>query len=125
MKPHLNKGRVFLVLGLSGILAACAGPGPRPEGEMQSAQNAIQSAQSNNAREYEPILLNDAQNKVSDAELLIEEREYHEARRLLEQAAVDAELASARAETGRAKAAAEEINRSIEQLRQQINSEQR
>lgn len=124
MKPHLNKGRVFLVLGLSGMLAACAGPGPRPEGEMQNAQQVIQRAQASEARQYEPVLLNQAQNKLADAEELIEEKEHREARRLLEEAAVDAELAMERAETKQVREAAEQLNQSIEALRQQLNQQQ-
>jgi tRNA G46 methylase TrmB len=124
MKPHLNKGRVFLVLGLSGLLAACAGPGPRPEGEMQTAQQAIERAQANDARQHEPVLLNQAQNKVADAQELIKEEEYREARRTLEQAAVDAELAMARTETEQARIAVEQLNQSIEALRKQLDERQ-
>lgn len=124
MNPHVNKGRVFLVLGLSGILAACAGPGPKPDGELQNAESAIERAQASGAREHEPALLNRAQGKVADAEELMEAEEYEEARRVLEQAAVDAELATARTETQQARDAAEELNESIEALRRQLDDRQ-
>ena len=124
MNPLVHKVRVCLVLGLTGVLAACANPAPRPDGEMQVAQSAIQTAQSNDARQHEPVLLNQAQNKVADAENLIEQEEYREARRVLEQAAVDAELATARTETEQARLAAEQLNESIEALRKQLNERQ-
>ena len=124
MRPHFNKGRVFLVLGLSAVLTACAGPGPRPEGEMQNARTVIQRAEANDARQHEPVLLNQAQTKVADAQELIDDEEYDEARRVLEEAAVDAELALARTETEQARIAAEELNKSIEALRNQLNRQQ-
>lgn len=92
---------------------------------MQSAQDAIQRAEANDAREYEPVLLNQARNKVADAELLIEDREYREARRMLEKAAADARLAAARSDTAKTRNAAEELNQSIDALRQQIDGQQR
>lgn len=125
MKRHENRGRLILVLGLSGLLAACAGPSQtRPQGEMQAAQSAIQRAQSNDAREYEPLLLNQAQTKLADAELLIEDEKYGEARRLLEQAEVDAELAAARSVTERARVAAQQLKESIDSLSKQLDNRQ-
>lgn len=124
MKPHFYKGRIFLVLGLSALMAACAGPGPRPEGEMQSARSAIEAAEADNAREYEPVMLKRAQNKLAEAEELLEDRKNREAKRKLDEAKVDAELASARTETAQARVAVEELNRNIEAMRERINGEQ-
>lgn len=113
--------------GLAGIaltIGGCANQGERPDADLNSAQNSLQQAVSADARDYEPILLNDAQNKLADAKKLIDRKKYRDAERLLEQAAVDAQLADARSETAKAKLAVEEINDNIESLRQELNQSQ-
>lgn len=67
-------------------------------------------------------MLNQAQNKVADARELMDREEYRKAERMLEQAAVDAQLAAARSETEKARRAVAEINRSIDELQDQLNT---
>tara|TARA_R110002096_G_C14365443_1_gene704343 strand:+ start:146 stop:646 length:501 start_codon:yes stop_codon:yes gene_type:complete len=113
--------------GITGIalsIGGCASPGERPDSDLQSAEASLQQAVAADAREYEPVLLNNAQNKVADAKSLIEREKYTEAELLLEQAAVDAQLAGARADTAKARQAVEEINSNIESLRKQMNQDQ-
>ena len=124
MKPHLSLTRTLTTLTLATLLAACAGPGPKPNSELQSAESAIKQAEAADARRFEPVLLNEAKNKVADARGLMDKERYKEARRLLEQAEVDAQLAGARSETEKAQQAVAEINSNIENLRRQINSNQ-
>lgn len=124
MRQHHKLGRFGLVLGLSTLMAACAGPGPRPTGELQTAETSIQQAEGADAREYEPVLLNEARNQVEDARDLIDSEKYGQARPILEKAAVDAQLAAARAETQQAEEAVAEINTSIDSLRERLNAEQ-
>ncbi|TBW56402.1 DUF4398 domain-containing protein [Marinobacter halodurans] len=116
--------RLALAMGLSTLLAACASSGKMPTEDKTAAENAIQQAESADARDFEPVLLNRAQNKVADAEQLIKAKKFHEAEDKLEQATVDAQLAAARSETAKARKAVEEINANIEQLRQRINDTQ-
>ena len=129
MKPHKLIPRTFVILAVATALTACAGPGPKPTSELQLAQSSIQQAEANDARQFDPVLLNQAQNKLADARELIdkpdpEEEDYTRARRLLEQAAVDAQLAGARAETEKTQRAVAEISRSIEELQNQIETDQ-
>lgn len=112
------RGRSFLVLAMAGTLAACASAGPPPTSELSSAEAAVRQAESADAREYEPVMFNRAQNKVRDARLLIEEERHDEARRLLNEAVADAELAAARADTEKAQRALRELNESIDAARQ-------
>ncbi|MEQ5835859.1 DUF4398 domain-containing protein [Marinobacter sp. NFXS9] len=116
--------RLALALGLSTLLAACASSGKIPTEDKTAAENAIQQAESSDARDFEPVLLNRAQNKVADAEQLIKDEKFNEAGDLLQQATVDAQLAAARSETAKARKAVEEINANIEQLRQRLNQAQ-
>ncbi|AOY88027.1 hypothetical protein BKP64_07505 [Marinobacter salinus] len=123
MKPHRLFARPLIVLGLATALIACAGPGPKPDSQLQSAQSSIQQAEAADARQFEPVLLNQAQNKLADARELIDREQYGEAQHLLEQAAVDAQLAAARSQTERARQAVAEINRSIENLQNQLETD--
>ncbi|MBD3641640.1 MAG: DUF4398 domain-containing protein [Marinobacter sp.] len=124
MQPHIRFTHTLSILGLAATLAACAGPGPRPDSDLQLATGSITQAEAADARQFEPVLLNQAQNKVADARELIDREEYREAERLLEQAAVDAQLAGARSETEKARRAVEEINANIENLRRQLEMDQ-
>ncbi|HEA53220.1 hypothetical protein LCGC14_0655170 [marine sediment metagenome] len=112
------------VAGIALTIGGCASPGEPPEADLQSAESSLQQAVAADAREFEPVLLNNAQNKVADAKNLIEKEKYTEAERLLKQASVDAQLAGARAETAKAKRAVEEINGNIEALRKRMNQDQ-
>ncbi|MGO1462601.1 MAG: DUF4398 domain-containing protein [Marinobacter sp.] len=124
----MNKYKSMLyiasIAGVALTIGGCASSGERPDADLNTAENSLQQAVAADAREYEPILLNDAQNKISDAEDLIEQKKYIDAERLLEQASVDAELADARSETAKARQAVKEINDNIESLRQKINQDQ-
>lgn len=128
MRKHsfmtIRTGATAGLTGLALILGGCASSGERPSADLQSAESALQQAVASDAREYQPVLLNDAQNKVADAKSLIDKKDYQKAERLLEQAAVDAQLAGARSETAKARQAVEEVNRNIESLRQRINQSQ-
>ncbi|PSF12352.1 hypothetical protein C7H09_03855 [Marinobacter fuscus] len=124
MNKHNPKLYTAGVTAIALAMSGCASKGERPDSALQAAENSIQQAVAADARDMEPILLNDARNKVADAKDLMEREKYYAAERLLEQATVDAQLAAARAETAKAQRAVEEINRNIESLRKQINSVQ-
>lgn len=124
MKPHPSLARTLTSLAFATLLVACAGPGPKPDSELQSAESSIKQAEASDARRFQPVLLNEAKNKVADARALMDKEQYTEARRLLEQAGVDAQLAGARTETEKAQRAVAEINNNIDNLRQQLNSNQ-
>lgn len=124
MKPFNCIIRTALAGGLIIGLAACAGPGSRPDSQLQTAKSSIQHAESTNARKYELVMLNQARNKVADARDLMDKEQYPQARRLLEQAAVDAQLASARSETEKARSAVDEINRNIKSLQAKLQNSQ-
>ncbi|MDO6444073.1 MULTISPECIES: DUF4398 domain-containing protein [unclassified Marinobacter] len=124
----MNKFKSMLyTAGITGValtIGGCASSGERPDSDLQSAESSLQQAVAADARKFQPVLLNNAQNKVADAKNLIEQERYIEAERLLEQASVDAQLAGARADTEKARQAVEEINQNIESMRNQINQDQ-
>ena len=122
MKPLNRLARPWLVIATAALLVACAGPGPKPDSELQAAESSVQQAEAADARKFEPVLLNQSQNKVADARELMDQEQYRKAERLLEQAAVDAQLAAARSETEKAQRAVAEINRSIDELQDQLET---
>ncbi len=122
MKPINHLARPWMLVTMSTFLVACAGPGPKPDSELQAAESSVRQAESADARKFEPVMLNQAQNKVADARELMDREEYRKAERMLEQAAVDAQLAAARSETEKARRAVAEINRSIDELQDQLNT---
>ncbi|MBL3557390.1 MULTISPECIES: DUF4398 domain-containing protein [Marinobacter] len=124
MNKHTSMLGAAGIIGIAVVVGGCASSVERPDEQMQSAESAIQQAVSSDARDFEPVLLNQAQNRVADAEELIEAEKYMEATRLLEKASVDAELAGARSDTAKAQQAVEEINSNIEALRQRIEESQ-
>ncbi|QSP94175.1 DUF4398 domain-containing protein [Marinobacter salinisoli] len=123
MKQHNRLGRILFVVGFTVTLAACAGPGPKPTSELRLAESSVQQAEASDARKYDPVLLNQAQNKLADARKLIDQEEYEQARLLLEQAAVDAQLAAARSQAEKSQAAMNEINKNIEALQNELDME--
>lgn len=124
MNKHTSMLGAAGIIGIAVVVGGCASSGERPDGKMQTAESAMQQAVASDARDFEPVLLNQAQNKLADAEEQIETENYLEASRLLEQATVDAQLAGARSDTAKAKQAVEEINSNIEALRQRIEDRQ-
>lgn len=116
--------RVLPLLLAGVLLAGCASdPGPTLEDELQAARTAMGEADNAGAQDAEPAMLSTAREKVTSAESLIEEERYPEARRLLEQAEVDARLAEARAQTQEVRDELGDINASIESLRRNLESQ--
>ena len=87
-------------LALLVVLAACATE-PAPTAELAAARSAVELASP--AADYAPKELEAAQRKLSAAEGALARGENVQARRLAQEAAVDARLASALAENERSR----------------------
>jgi predicted lipid-binding transport protein (Tim44 family) len=77
-------------------LAACSSV-PAPVAEMSAAQTAVTAAEEADAMQYAPADLDRARDKLIRAQAATQEEDNQEARRLAEQALVDARLAEAKA----------------------------
>jgi hypothetical protein len=99
---------------------ACASTPDRPEGELATAEAGIAQAQQSGAAEHSPAELAAAQNKLAEAKSAAERDDMLAARRLAEQAALDAELAVAMTRNQQAVSAVDELNDTIEALREEI-----
>ncbi len=124
MPSHFDEAKrplnVLLVLSLLAAVSGCAGN--PPVSTVSGADMAINQAMSAKASEYAPIDLQRALDKAARAKQALSDKNYDRARRLAEQAQVDAQAAEARAKSAEAKRTAEEAQKTIETLRHQAQS---
>ena len=99
--------------------AACSS-GPPPKQELSLTQASIRSAEAAGAIRHAPKSLRSAQQKIETAEALISKKKHDKAKRLLSQAMADAELAEATAEAEQSRVAYEELQQSIDLMKQEI-----
>lgn len=111
-------------LGITAIcalfIAACAGI-PAPTEQMAVSKAAVNEASSAGGNEFAPVQLKSAMDKMEEAEKAMTAEDYVLARRLAEQAQVDARLAEAVARATKAQKAAGALQESNQILRQEIN----
>src|SRR5262245_3978018 len=81
---------------LLATLAACSSV-PVPTGEMSAAQTAVTAAEQADAAKFAPSDLDRARDKLIRAQAAVQDENNDEARRLAEEALVDARVAEAKA----------------------------
>lgn len=101
---------------LIALLAACAANPPTPTAALTTAENAVARAEQARAAEFAPVEMRSAHEKLASAREAVQRQDMISARDWAEQAAVDADLAAARAEAARSKNVNEEMRRSIQTL---------
>ncbi|TVQ70528.1 MAG: DUF4398 domain-containing protein [Balneolaceae bacterium] len=111
------------VIGL-GLLTACGSTNP-PSQQLTETQMVIQQAEQSGADEYAPLEIREARIKLGLAREAVEAKDYDKAIRLAEHARVDAELAQAKAQSGKAEKAVAELRESIRVLKAEIERNQR
>jgi ribosome-associated translation inhibitor RaiA len=99
------------------ILTACASVQTPPTAELQAAEMAIATAERGRVADYASVELSKARDKLTAARSAVQQEKMNQALRLAQQARVDAELASARAEVAKAEAVNEEMQKSIDTLK--------
>lgn len=107
-------------IGLFG-LTACASTDDRPDAELAIAQSNIEQAQRAGANQHAAQPLSAAREKLSAAQAAVARDEMLVAERLAEEATLDAQLADAMTRTRKAELAVEELNDTIEVLREEID----
>jgi Domain of unknown function (DUF4398) len=111
--------RWIMIGGLVVGLAACASD-PAPEAELAAAEVAVDEAEEANAPAQASGPYELARDKLERAREAMEDGENLEARRLAEQALVDAQLAEAQARSEVARENAAELRASIETLQDEL-----
>ncbi len=99
-------------------VAGCSTVGP-PKDSVAAADLAVQEANKTKAPEYSPLELRIARDKLEQAKRAMDKEEYTQARRLAEEALVDAQLATAKANSEEARRAANDLRQSLETLRRE------
>lgn len=107
-------GRSLLIVAL--VAAGCSSP-PPPTEKVEVAEAALRQADTRGAAEAAPLELRLARDKLEKARIAMADERYVTARRLAEQAQVDALLAEAKAQSAAALTSAREMQQSIESLR--------
>ncbi len=106
-----------VLISITGAFCACAGNPPTDA--LSTAQMAYNRAMDAKASEYAPLELRVAQEKLDKAKSAMHDDDYEKARRLAEQARVDARLAEAKALAEAAQKSSEETRETIDTLRQE------
>ena len=114
LRPWMSVLLICTALGVVG----CAGKPPLET--LSQAELAVQEANQITASQYAPVDLQTAREQLDRAKQAMDDEEYDEARRLAEQALVNAQLAEAKAGAEKARQAAAELQKSIQTLRAEL-----
>ena len=115
--------RYTLVFSMLILLAACSSTKP-PAEKLTRTEAAISQAEQAGAEEYAPLEVREARKKLEKARELSEDEKYEEARRLAEQAEVDAELAEVKTLSEKAQNTVKQLRESIRLLQEEIQRNQ-
>lgn len=110
---------ITVAAALAALVAACASNEERPTGELARARTLVDQARQSDAQQFASADLQNAQDKLRQADSAADKERYADARRLAVEASLDAELAVAKTRTGKAEAAAEEVAASLSTLQQE------
>lgn len=115
----MYKYKLLLTTVLATQLIACTSGSP-PRGEMALTQASIRSAEAAGAADHASKPLRSAQQRVETAQHLMDRKKYDDAKRQLQLALADAELAEAMAEAKNSEIANSELQQSIELMKEEI-----
>jgi hypothetical protein len=115
----MDRNHFILAPTVALALAGCASQPERPSAELTRARTVIGQAEKDaKTQQYAAADLQLARDKLNQADMASKDGRNAEAEQLAMQAALDAEYATAKAGNGEAQKAADELDRSIETLRQ-------
>jgi len=109
--------RTLVGLAVAAVFAAGCASVPEPKGELANADLALRKSEAVNAAEVAPLDARMAREKLQKAKVEMGEEKYQSARRLAQQAEVDALVAEAKARSTRVQRQTQELREEIEKLR--------
>ncbi|HEX3845293.1 MAG TPA: DUF4398 domain-containing protein [Steroidobacteraceae bacterium] len=108
-----------VTLSAASTLGGCASQ-PKPVAQLVRANTLVGQAEKDEAQRYAAADLQRARDELGSAQTAAADGKYDHARTFADKAAVDADLASARASSGKAQQSAEQVHRSLNTLREQL-----
>ncbi len=124
MSSHQGYRAIAAIGVLAVVMAGCASV-PKPTEQFAVTQSAITNAVRAGGPEYAPVEMKSTQDKMDQANRAVAKEDYENARRLAEEAQVDARLAEKKAESAKARKAAVAMSDDIRVLREEINRKSR
>lgn len=106
------------LLAVSAIVG-CASE-PKPTAQLVRASTLVSEAEKDEAQHYAAADLQRARDELTNAQTAESDGKYDRASRLAERAAADADLASARAASGKAQQSASQVRHSLDTLKEQM-----
>ncbi|MBD9503615.1 DUF4398 domain-containing protein [Pseudomonas sp. BGr12] len=107
----------LLALGSAVLLAGCAGNPPSEQ--MAVTESAVNAAVSSGGPEYAPVETKNAQDKLAQARIALNDKEYDQARNLAQQAEWDARVAERKSQAVKAQNAVKDAQQGVMELRQE------
>jgi hypothetical protein len=111
--------RLLAITAAGLIFAGCASAPSEPTADMTRARTLIEQAEKSGAQRYAAVELESARDKLQQADAAQRDGDQEIANERAAEAVADAELANARSLSGAARAAAEELQKGNETLRQE------
>jgi outer membrane murein-binding lipoprotein Lpp len=115
---------LFATISCVFLLVGCASKEVAPTVDISKAEMAIKAAMDRDASTNAPLELKTAQDKLQAAEEAMKQEKFEKARRLAEEAEVDAKVAESKSDAVKEQKHAEEMRNSISTLRQEIERAQ-
>lgn len=113
-------GLPAMIAGASILMSGCAST-PPPTEQVAVSTAAVARAAKEGGGELAPMELQMAREKLEQAKAAMTAQEYDRARILAEEAQVDAQLAEAKAHSGKARKAAEELQKGVQVLHEELD----
>ncbi len=120
IRRNRRLGAAVLAVSAAFFLGGCATKDLAPAAELATARSSITHAEAAGAGNLSPVELLAARDKLVKAQAAVTSEQFSQARRLAEEATVDAELAERKARAERARKAATELQRANTVLKQEV-----
>jgi len=121
---HMPRRPLLAVLVTLGLLGACAATPPEPKLALQSAEQAIATADRSRVADAASPELSEARARLTAARGAVQEKRMVDAERLADESRVDADLAAARMQTDKDLAVNDDIRRGNATLAQEMQRHQ-
>lgn len=120
-----RKMLLAIVVTAFGMVLGCGAKGAMPTEGLAAAEMAVRSARTAEARVYAPLDLKLAEDKLAEAKAAADREDFTGARRLADEARINALLAEKKADAARATKSAKEMGDTIDTLRRSAQEPQK